>query len=88
MCLPFLRRHLALARPRIVVTLGALATHALTGSDTGIRKLRGRWQTLELEGLGSVRLLPMLHPAYLLRTPGAKRDAWADLLALREALEN
>jgi DNA polymerase len=87
MCLPFLRRHLALAQPRIVVTLGALATHALTGSDTGIRKLRGRWQTLELEGLGSLPLLPMLHPAYLLRTPGAKRDAWADLLALREALE-
>jgi DNA polymerase len=87
MCLPFLRRHLALAKPRIVVTLGALSTHALTGSNVGIRKLRGRWQTLELDGLGAVRLLPMLHPAYLLRTPGAKRDAWADLLALRKALD-
>jgi DNA polymerase len=87
MCLPFLRRHLALARPRIVVTLGALSTHALTGSNVGIRKLRGRWQTLALDGLGAVRLLPMLHPAYLLRTPGAKRDAWADLLALKRAIE-
>jgi DNA polymerase len=87
MCLPFLRRHLALAKPRIVVTLGALSTRALTGNDSGIRKMRGRWQNLDLEGSGTVRLLPMLHPAYLLRTPGAKRDAWVDLLALRRALD-
>jgi DNA polymerase len=87
MCLPFLRRHLALARPRIVVTLGALSTRALIGNDAGIRKMRGRWLKLELEGAGPVKLLPMLHPAYLLRTPGAKRDAWADLLALRRALD-
>jgi DNA polymerase len=87
MCLPFLRRHLALAKPRIVVTLGALSTRALTGNDSGIRKMRGRWQKLDLEGSGTVRLLPMLHPAYLLRTPGAKRDAWVDILALRRALD-
>jgi DNA polymerase len=87
MCLPFLRRHLALVRPRIVVSLGALSTRALTGSDAGIRRMRGRWQALELEGVGRVRLLPMLHPAYLLRTPGAKREAWADLIALRRALD-
>jgi DNA polymerase len=86
MCLPFLQRHLALLRPRIVVTLGALSTHALTGTDTGIRKLRGKWRTLALDGY-EARLLPMLHPAYLLRTPTAKKDAWADLIALRRALE-
>ncbi len=87
MCLPFLRRHLALARPRIVVSLGALSTRALTGNDAGIRKMRGRWRELDLDGVGKVRLLPMLHPAYLLRTPGAKREAWADLIALRRALD-
>ena len=86
MCLPFLQRHLALLRPRIVVTLGALSTHALTGADTGIRKLRGKWRTLA--GMDPApRLLPMLHPAYLLRTPGAKREMWLDLLTLRKALE-
>jgi DNA polymerase len=84
MCLPFLQRHLALLRPRIVVTLGALSTHALTGTDTGIRRLRGKWRALP----GSeARLLPMLHPAYLLRTPGAKKDAWQDLITLRRALD-
>jgi uracil-DNA glycosylase len=88
MCLPFLQRHLALLRPRIVVTLGALSTHALIGADTGIRKLRGKWRTLALPGIDPpLRLLPMLHPAYLLRTPGAKREAWQDLLTLKKALQ-
>lgn len=87
MCLPFLRRHLQLLRPRLVVTLGAMSTHALTGQESGIRKLRGKWRKLDLgEGI-ETRLLPMYHPAYLLRTAGAKRDAWVDLLALRRALE-
>jgi DNA polymerase len=86
MCLPFLQRHLALLRPRIVVTLGALSTHALTGTDTGIRKLRGKWRTLA--GLEPPpRLLPMLHPAYLLRTPGAKREMWQDLIMLKKAID-
>jgi DNA polymerase len=89
MCLPFLQRHITLLRPRIVVTLGALSTHALTGTDSGIRRLRGKWRTLTLRGLDPApRLLPMLHPAYLLRTPGAKRDMWADLLALKTALDD
>ena len=86
MCLPFLQRHLTLLRPRIVVTLGALSTHALTGTDIGIRKLRGKWRDLPGHE-PSPRLLPMLHPAYLLRTPGAKRDAWQDLLTLKRALD-
>lgn len=87
MCLPFLRRHLALLRPRIVVTLGALSTRALTGEQAGIGRLRGKWRKLALEGGGEARLLPMLHPAYLLRSPGAKREAWQDWLALRAALD-
>jgi uracil-DNA glycosylase family 4 len=84
MCLPFLRRHLALLAPRIVVTFGALTTRALTGNEAGIRKLRGRWLALDLEGAGAVKLLPMLHPAYLRRTPAAKREAWGDLLVLKK----
>jgi DNA polymerase len=89
MCLPFLQRHLALLQPKIVVTLGALPTKALTGNDAGIRKLRGKWQDLQLYGGGrEVKLLPMLHPAFLIRTPAAKKDAWADLLALQRTLNS
>jgi DNA polymerase len=87
MCLPFLQRHLVLARPRLVAALGSLSTRALTGSDAGVRRLRGKWRELKLEGMDApAQLMPMYHPAYLLRTPGAKRDAWADWLAFRQAI--
>jgi DNA polymerase len=86
-CLPFLLRHIALVRPRRLVLLGALATRALLGGSAGITKLRGKWAEATIPGLpGPVPALPMLHPAYLLRTPGAKRDAWADLVLLRRTL--
>ncbi len=86
LCLPFLLRHLALVRPRRLVLLGALAARALTGRTEGIRRLRGRWVEVTVPGLAeTVPALPTYHPAYLLRTPAAKREAWADLLALRRA---
>jgi DNA polymerase len=87
-CLPFLLRHIALARPRHLVLLGAMATRALLGGSAGITRLRGKWAEASIPDLPApVPALPMLHPAYLLRTPGAKRDAWADLLLLRCTLD-
>jgi len=87
-CLPFLLRHIALVRPRRLVLLGALATRAILGGTAGIRRLRGRWVQASIPGLDEpVAALPMLHPAYLLRTPGAKRDAWADMMLLRRTLD-
>jgi DNA polymerase len=87
-CLPFLLRHIALARPRRLVLLGLLATRALTGSTAGITRMRGRWVDVPVPGLPApVPALPMLHPAYLLRTAGAKRLAWADLILLRRTLD-
>lgn len=86
-CLPFVLRHIALVAPEIVLLLGATATRALTGETQGIRRARGRWQALSIPGLEKpVDCLPSYHPAYLLRTPLAKREAWADLLALRARL--
>ena len=86
-CLPFLHRHIALVRPRRLVLLGALATRALTGSTTGITRMRGRWVEVAIPGLPApLPALPMLHPAYLLRTAGAKRLAWADMIELRRRL--
>ena len=85
--LPFIRRHVALARPRHVVLLGGTAAKALLGAKEGITRLRGRWHSLEVEGLGTVPALATLHPAYLLRQPSAKREAWQDLLLLRRTLD-
>ncbi len=88
-CLPFLLRHIALVRPRHLVLLGAMAARAVLGGSTGITKLRGKWMDANIAELPApVPTLPMLHPAYLLRNPGAKRDAWADLLLLRRTLDH
>jgi DNA polymerase len=82
--LPFLRRHIALARPALLLLAGGVSAKALTGRSDGVLRLRGKWFDIEVAGLPQpVSALATLHPAYLLRSPGAKREAWADMLALR-----
>jgi uracil-DNA glycosylase len=77
---PFVERHIALIDPAVIVVMGNTPLDALTGKR-GILRARGTW----VEALGKP-LLPMTHPAYLLRNPGAKREAWADLLSLQARL--
>ena len=84
---PFVLRHLSLVRPRHIVLLGGTAAKALLRRNEGITRLRGRWHTLEVPGLGPVPTLATLHPAYLLRQPAGKRDSWTDLRLLRRALD-
>jgi DNA polymerase len=84
-CQPFVERQIELLSPKILVFLGNAAAKQLTGATEGIMKLRGKWLTYPL-GPG-IRAMAILHPAYLLRTPIAKRLAWRDLLAIRDALD-
>lgn len=81
MMLPFLHRHIALADPEVLVLMGNTPCGALL-DRRGILKLRGHWT----QALGRP-VMPMTHPAYLLRNPIAKREAWADLLELKAKLE-
>ena len=74
MMLPFLERHIALAKPKVLIVMGNTSCQALLGKR-GITRLRGKWE--ESQGLP---VMPMFHPAYLLRTPSAKRETWSDLL--------
>jgi DNA polymerase len=77
---PFLERHIALINPDVIVSLGNTPCIALL-NQKGILRLRGTWTS----ALGKP-VLPMTHPAYLLRNPAAKREAWADLLSLKARL--
>jgi DNA polymerase len=87
-CLPFVRRHIAIVRPRLLVTLGRPAMNAVLGIGTGINKARGRWVDYG-EGLDApIPAMPTFHPAYLLRNPAQKRQSWIDFLALRERLDS
>ncbi len=84
--LPFVQRHIALAQPKLVVFLGNVAAQTLTGSKEGITKLRGRWLTYAQDDL-ELPALATLHPAYLLRTPSAKKQAWQDLQQIKAKLQ-
>jgi uracil-DNA glycosylase len=82
-CLPFLRRHIELAAPEILVLLGATAVRHVLGLTEGIMRLRGNWQVYQT-ATRTIPVMPTLHPAYLLRQPSAKRLAWRDMLAILE----
>jgi DNA polymerase len=84
-CLPFIERHIELAAPKVLVLLGGTAAGTLLDTTEGITRLRGKWQTYRAGGL-EIDALPTYHPAYLLRQPGLKRDAWRDLLEIRRRL--
>jgi uracil-DNA glycosylase len=86
-CRPFLERQVELVAPDIVVLLGgAAAKHVLEVAE-GIMRIRGKWRDVEI-GAVRVRAMATLHPAYLLRTPAAKRLAWRDLLAIASELRS
>ena len=84
-CLPFLRRHIELANPGLIILLGAVAARHVVGISDGIMKLRGRWLEYRV-GDHMVPLMPTLHPAYLLRQPAHKKLAWRDLQAIKEKM--
>lgn len=86
-CLPFLHRHIELVRPKLIMTLGAPAAGVLMERPVSITKVRGQWQDISING-HPVKLLPTLHPAFLLRQPAQKKLAWRDLLALKHAMRS
>ncbi len=79
---PFIERHVELVSPDIIVLMGNISCDAILGRR-GITRMRGKWA----EAFGRP-VLPMFHPAYLLRNPLAKRDAWHDLLMLQAKLRD
>lgn len=82
MMVPFLTRHIDLADPDVLILMGNTPCSALLGR-TGILRMRGNWT----QAVGKPAL-PMTHPAYLLRNPIAKREAWADLLEVQTKLRD
>ncbi|MBK9118338.1 MAG: uracil-DNA glycosylase [Phycisphaerales bacterium] len=83
-CSPYLFRQLAILRPKVIVTLGRPASQTLLSTKTPIGKLRGVFHDfpppeLAAFGLPVAKLMPTFHPAYLLRNPPAKKEAWEDL---------
>src|SRR5262245_15039073 len=82
-CEPFLVKQLAAIKPRMIVALGKFAAQCLLRKpDAPISALRGRFHSYQ-----GIQLMPTYHPAYLLRTPGQKRQVWEDLQLVMAELE-
>jgi DNA polymerase len=87
-CLPFVERHIELVDPDILVPLGAPAAKTLLARTEGITRMRGKWFAYSTPKMAApIDAMPIFHPAYLLRSPAHKREAWRDLLAIKAKLE-
>lgn len=90
-CRPFIERHIELVAPKVLLFLGGASAKTLLNTQTGILRLRGKWTRYKPSAGGGeaheIDALPMLHPAYLLRSPAQKALAWQDLLSLKRHLE-
>ena len=83
---PFLRRHIQLKAPKVIFALGGSSAKLLLNTTAGILKLRGQVKEIDFGEVGQANLIPVLpslHPAYLLRAPKMKQQAFYDLLALK-----
>lgn len=91
--MPFIERHIALVKPKVLILCGGISAKALLASGESISKLRGRFHDYRplTDGIANdLSVIPAIatyHPAYLLRTPLQKKSVWADMLMLREFLE-
>ena len=80
-CEPFLQKQIQVIRPKVIVTLGRVAVQTLLRTKTPISRLRGQWQLYH-----DIKVMPTFHPAYLLRSPAAKKPAWDDLQEVMKEL--
>ncbi|MBH68574.1 MAG: uracil-DNA glycosylase [Rhodospirillaceae bacterium] len=86
-CLPFIQRHIELINPRVLILVGGTSAKALLDKREGIMRLRGRWFDYRKHTTGtSIPTMPIFHPAFLLRSPSQKSNAWKDLLDIRKTL--
>jgi DNA polymerase len=87
-CLPFVERHVELLDPAVLVLVGGIAAKTMLARSEGIMRLRGRWFTYETPRMSRpIPTIATYHPAYLLRSPGQKRDAWRDMLEIQAKLQ-
>jgi len=81
-CEPFLKKQLALIKPKVIVALGRYACQSLLKVEGSLSAIRGQWKQYE-----GIDLMPTFHPAYLLRSPSKKKEAWEDLQKVIERLK-
>lgn len=82
-CMPYLRRQIELIRPKLIITLGKVASETLLGREATIASLRGKVHAYQ-----GIPLIVTYHPAYLLRTLQDKAKAWEDLCLAKQTMQD
>lgn len=84
LCLPFIEKHIALIKPKLIISVGGISAKTLLNTKDGITKLRGQFFDYQNDFMDQpTKLYAIFHPAYLLRSPGQKKFVWQDLLKLK-----
>ena len=81
--LPFLKKHIEIINPKILILLGSTAMNALVGNEKTISKMRGQWIEQKIDEF-KVSTIVTFHPAFLMRQPAQKKMAWIDLKMIRD----
>ena len=82
-CLPYVKKHIDIINPKILVLVGATAARAILNIHSGITQIRGKWQYIETKNTKKLKSIAIFHPAFLLRQPSRKREAWEDLKKIK-----
>ena len=83
-CIPFLFRQINAIRPKLIVALGNPAMQSLLNTKEGITRMRGK--LVDYPRIDGIKVIPTFHPAYLLRSPDKKKEAWEDMKRVRDFL--
>ena len=85
--LPFLKRHINIVKPKILLLLGSTALNAILGNEVVISKARGKWYEKKIDKI-TISIIASFHPAFLMRQPEQKKLAWIDLKMIRKKMKD
>ncbi len=86
-CLPFVKKHIELVSPNILVLVGATAAKSIYKIQSGITQIRGQWKNININKLKNLKSIAIFHPAFLIRQPSRKREAWEDLKKIKVEID-
>ncbi len=82
-CMPFVKKHIEIINPKILILAGATAAKSIYNVETGITQIRGKWNNINIGSCKNLKSMAIFHPAFLLRQPARKREAWEDLKKIK-----
>ena len=80
-------KHIEIINPKVLILAGAIASKTILKENRGIIQLRGKWYNLPISNNVNIKTMPIFHPAFLLRQPSRRREAWEDLKNIKKEID-